>query len=33
MKKIASMFQDEKVRDTVLVTLILAAIIAISLAI
>lgn len=33
MKKINSLFQDEKVRDTVLVTLILAAIIAISLAI
>lgn len=33
MKKITSLFQDEKVRDTVLVTLILAAIVAISLAI
>jgi len=32
MKKIYSLFQDEKVRDTVLVTLILSAIIAISLA-
>jgi hypothetical protein len=33
MKKISSLFQDEKVRDTVIVTLILAAIVAISLVI